>query len=229
MNETLQETTHFKWRILQMKNTYPSRETAEEELRKAGQINPGPWIEHSINTGIAAKLIAENCDLLNPEKAYTLGVLHDIGRRIGIVSQRHIISGYTYCMERGWSDVAKICMTHSFMVQNIASEVGEIDISESEYAFIKKYLESVTYDDYDRLLQLCDGLAMADGFCLLEKRLIDVHRRYGTNEYTVSRWNAVFDIKEYFETRMGCSIYDILPNVKETTFGNTPLWKPPVK
>jgi len=38
--------------------------------------------------------------------------------------------------------------------------------------------------------------------------------------------NATFDIKEYFENKIGCSIYDILPKVKETTFIDVPLWKP---
>jgi hypothetical protein len=32
-----------------------------------------------------------------------------------------------------------------------------------------------------------------------------------------------------FEQQMNCSIYDILPNVKETTFIEVPIWKPPVK
>lgn len=123
---------------------------------------------------------------------------------------------------------AKICMTHSFMVQNIKADVGEWDASDKDYEFMKQYIENVTYDDYDKLMQLCDSLAMATGFCLLEKRFVDVHRRYGVGQYTVARWNAVFEIKDYFEKWLGCSIYDVLPGVKETTFMNTPLWKPPV-
>lgn len=35
-------------------------------------------------------------------------------------------------------------------------------------------------------------------------------RRYGTFSFTVERWNATFEIKEYFEQQMNCSIYDIL-------------------
>ena len=94
---------------------------------------------------------------------------------------------------------------------------------------MKHYIETAVYDDYDRLLQLCDGLALAQGFCLLEKRLIDIHRRYGVNEYTVQRWNVLFEIKEDFEARMGCSLYDVLPKVEEITFTNIPLYKPLVK
>ncbi|MDF2941760.1 MAG: metal dependent phosphohydrolase [Herbinix sp.] len=208
---------------------YPNTEIAEIELRIAGELNPGPWIEHSINTGLAAKYIASKCDNLDPEKAYILGVLHDIGRRVGIVSQRHIIEGYNYCMGKGWEEAARICMTHSFMVQNVKADVGEWDVSDDDYAFINQYIETITYDDYDRLMQLCDSLATANGFCLLEKRFVDVHRRYGVNEYTIARWNAVFDIKEFFENKMGCSVYEVLPNVKETSFIDVPLWKAPPK
>ena len=30
---------------------------------------------------------------------------------------------------------------------------------------------NAVYDDYDRLVQLCDALAMPSGFCLLERDL----------------------------------------------------------
>lgn len=207
---------------------YPDIQEAEYELKLAGELNPGPWVEHSKNTGLAAKYIAEKSGL-NPEKAYVLGLLHDIGRRVGFVSQRHIIEGYRYCMMKGWEDAARICMTHSYMLPNIKADVGQYDVSEQDYDFMKHYIETAVYDDYDRLLQLCDGLALAQGFCLLEKRLIDIHRRYGVNEYTVQRWNVLFEIKEDFEARMGCSLYDVLPKVEEITFTNIPLYKPLVK
>jgi len=210
-----------------MCNKYPDKEVAEHEIRIAGQLNPGPWTSHSLYAGLAAMYIAKKCEGLDPEKAYILGVLHDIGRRVGIVSQRHIIEGYKYCMLNQWDDVARICITHAFLLQNIESDVGEWDITDDDYAFLKHYIETNTYNDYDKLIQLCDALAMPNGFCLLEKRFVDVHRRYGVNEYSVEIWNTFFHIKEYFEKWMGCSIYDVLPNVKETTFMDIPLWKPP--
>ena len=36
----------------------PTREEAEKELHIAGELNPGPWVKHSINVGIAARNIA---------------------------------------------------------------------------------------------------------------------------------------------------------------------------
>ena len=94
---------------------------------------------------------------------------------------------------------------------------------------MRSTLDQIQYDDYDKLIILCDSLATAQGFCMLEKRFVDTARRYGTFPFTTNRWNNTFEIKEYFEKIIGCSIYDLLPNVKETTFIDTPLWKPPIK
>lgn len=41
---------------------------------------------HSVNTGIAARSIADKIKGLDSEKAYILGILHDIGRRVGVVT-----------------------------------------------------------------------------------------------------------------------------------------------
>ncbi|MBU3182789.1 HD domain-containing protein [Clostridium psychrophilum] len=208
---------------------FPNREMAEKELEIAGQLNQGPWEEHSINVGLAAQMIAEKCRNLDPDKAYVLGLLHDIGRRYGVSSRRHGIDGYKFVLEKHWDKVGRICLTHSFPIPDFDKEIGKNDMSDEESEFVRKYIEDITYDDYDKLLIVCDSLADAQGFCMLEKRFVNTTRRYGTFPFTVERWNATFKMKEYFEQQMNCSIYDILPNVKETTFIDAPLWKPPVK
>jgi len=206
---------------------FPNKEIAEEELKIAGQLNQGPWTEHSINVGLAAQMIAERCSNLNSQKAYVLGILHDIGRRYGVSARRHGIDGYNFVMERGWDEVGRICLTHSFPVPDFDKEIGRNDMSDEESKFVRQYLKNITYDDYDKLLIVCDSLADAQGFCMIEKRFVNTTRRYGTFSFTVERWNETFEMKEYFEKQMGCSIYDVLPNIKETTFKDAPLWKPP--
>lgn len=39
---------------------------------------------------------------------------------------------------------------------------------------MEHFVKNAVYDDYDRLVQLCDSLALPSGFCLLEKRFVDV-------------------------------------------------------
>lgn len=208
---------------------FPNKEIAEEELKIAGKLNQGPWEKHSINVGLAAQMIAERCVNLNSEKAYVLGLLHDIGRRCGVSARRHGIDGYDFVMERGWDEVGRICLTHSFPVPDFDKEIGRNDMDDKESEFVRQYLKNITYDDYDKLMIVCDALADDQGFCMLEKRFVNTTRRYGTFSFTVERWNATFEMKEYFEQQMGYSIYDVLPNIKETTFKDVPLWKPPVK
>lgn len=193
-------------------------QTAEAELERAGKLNPGKWIEHSRFAALACKNIASRCDDMSAEKAYCFGLLHDIGRYAGISSEKHLIDGYRFCMERGWEKAAQICISHAFMIQDIETSISTFDVSEEDYRFMDEFIKNAVYDDYDRLVQLCDSLALPSGFCLLEKRFVDVALRYGTPPVTVERWKKVLEIKEAFERKTGCPIYELLPGVVENTF-----------
>lgn len=195
-----------------------NRENAEKALEMAGRSNPGPWTAHSKYVAMACKNIADKCPELSAEKAYLYGLLHDIGRYPGLTSERHLLDGYRYCTERGWTKAAQICISHAFIIQDIHTSIGVFDMSEEEYQFMKQFISQAVYDDYDGLVQLCDSLALPSGFCLLEKRLVDVTLRYGVHEATIPRWKKVFAIKQMFEEKMGFSIYDVLPGVVENTF-----------
>lgn len=72
---------------------------------------------------------------------------------------------------------------------------------------------------------LCDAVSLANGYCLMEKRLVDVALRRGTNSYSVARWRVFFDIQQEIEAAIGRSIYQVLPGVVETTFGCCPSVK----
>lgn len=191
---------------------------AEKALEQAHGSNPGPWADHSRYVALACRNIAERCPHLDADIAYIYGLLHDIGRHAGITSERHLIDGYRYCMERGWDKAAQICISHAFMVQDISSSIGVFDMPPEDKAFMAEFVKSAVYDDYDYLVQLCDALALPTGFCLLEKRFVDVAIRYGTHPATVDRWKAVLNIKKHFEEIIGCSIYNLLPGVVENSF-----------
>jgi len=196
----------------------PSIEETKGLLSEAETLNPGPWVNHSIFTADAAQKIASCHKELDPEVAYILGYLHDIGRRNGISHMRHIIDGYNFLSQKGYEDCARICLTHSFPLKNLDSYSGNKDCNPEEFDFIKDYIARVNYFEYDELIQLCDALTTPKGFCLLEKRLVDVALRYGVNDLTILKWEATFEIKRKFEDAIGRSIYDLLPGVEETTF-----------
>ena len=195
-----------------------NRFVAEQALKSAHEANPGPWADHARYVARACENIANCCPHLNPEEAYLYGLLHDIGRHAGVTSERHLLDGYRFCMARGWDKAAQICISHAFMVKDISTSIGVFDMPREDKAFMDRFVREAVYDDYDRLVQLCDALALPTGFCLLEKRFVDVALRYGCHEVMVDRWRAVLEIKDHFEKIMGCSIYDVLPGVIENSF-----------
>lgn len=196
---------------------YPDRNTALAELEQAGQLNPGPWTAHSLNVARAAQAIASACGM-DSEKAFICGLLHDIGRREGIHGMRHIIDGYNYAMSRGWDEAARICLTHSFALQDVNTVFGKRDCTPEEEEFVDRFLRGIEYDDYDRLIILCDALGDAEGTCILEKRLVDVARRYGVHDFTLARWDRYFEYKEYFESKIGQSVYRLLPGIEACVY-----------
>lgn len=197
----------------------PTRYEAEALLAEGARRNPGPWVDHSHNVALAAQAIAEHISGMNAGAAYILGLLHDIGRQEGWTNMRHVLDGYRFMDNVGHTDSARICLTHSFAIQHVHAHAGQWDCTEEEVQFLADRLAQVTYTDFDRLIQLCDALALPSGFCLLEKRLVDVALRHGINEYTLPRWKATFDLQAYFDELIGRSIYAVLPGVIENTFG----------
>ena len=190
----------------------PTREFAEKLLKDAEASNPGPWGNHSRVAAHCAEKIALACGGLDADKAYILGLLHDIGRKFGIKNLGHVLDGYNYMTELGFDEVAKICLTHSFHNKTISEFIGVIETSKEETSFIEEKLAESCYDEYDRLIQLCDALAGAEGVLDVEERMADVKRRYGS--YPQSKWDSNLALKAYFEEKAGDSIYVIVE--KET-------------
>jgi hypothetical protein len=196
----------------------PSIETAERLLNEGERMNPGPWVQHSRYVASAARLISNELPDLDGNTAYVLGLLHDIGRREGVSDMHHILDGYRFLEAQGYSDAARICLTHSYPIPVARSFSGVWDVTPEELQFVQDYLDGIEYTPSDHLIQLCDALALPTGFCLVEKRLMDVALRRGVNEYSVTRWKAYLQIQRDFEAQLGRSIYSLLPGCVENTF-----------
>ena len=139
----------------------PTREEALKLIRDGLLFNPGPWGEHCLTAAHCAEKIASACGDMDVEKAYILGLLHDIGRKF--------------------------------------------DVTDEELTIIKTELAKTIYDEYDRLIQLCDCLAGAEGVLDIENRMNGVKKRYGF--YPQDKWNSNMNLKQYFEGKMNKDIY----------------------
>ena len=190
-----------------MMKGYPGREEAQRLLRAAEDCNPGPWGDHSRVAARCAERIAAAAGL-DPEKAYVLGLLHDIGRRFGKGHLAHVYDGWRYMTELGYHTAARICLTHSFVRPDLDTYIGNRDITPEAQEELRSRLAGLQFDDYDRLIQLCDCLAAAEGVVDIEERMADVKRRYG--DYPQEKWDANLALKAYFEEKIGMDIYEVV-------------------
>jgi hypothetical protein len=190
----------------------PAREEADKLLEWAEKQNPGPWTGHCRTAGRTAEAIARKCGL-DAGRAYVSGLLHDIGYysyRSGEGEKDHIFAGYDLMMEKGHGDAAKICLSHSFPCSNVKEFASSwIKCDENEMEFLSSFLGGSIYDDYDKLIQLCDALCWPQGVVILEKRLVEVAMRKGFGEFTLQKWGKWFSLKDYFDELCGANIYSL--------------------
>lgn len=195
-----------------MNDKFPSREEADLILSEAESLNPGLWVAHSRNVARCAEMIASHCNL-NPEKAYVLGLLHDVGRRAGIGQLKHVYFGWKHMNELGYPAVAKVCLTHSYNTHRFEDDMAKLDVDPEQVEEVKAALAGYEYDDYDRLIQLCDSIATAEGVVDVTERMTDVKTRYGS--YPQPKWDKNIELLEYFQRKTGRGIYGLCGREKK--------------
>jgi len=197
----------------------PSRADAEAILLWAYGQNPGPWADHCRVVARIAMTIAKESGL-DTNRAYVSGLLHDIGRYEGVMGLRHIYAGYEMMIRKGYDLIAEICLSHSFPYQDIgAYSGGDLDCSPEELHVIKSFLSTTAYNEYDKLIQLGDAMGMAEGVCLIDVRILNVVRRYGFNDFTLRKWEAIFSLKCHFDNLCRKNIYDLFyDEIREVSF-----------
>lgn len=68
----------------------------------------------------------------------------------------HTIDGYNYMMSLNQKEIARICLKHSYPIQDVNTFFGKFDCTEEQKVFLSRFINNTVYDDYDRLIQLCD-------------------------------------------------------------------------
>ena len=108
-----------------MMRGYPDITEAERLLKEAESYNPGPWGDHSRVAAHCAEEIARACRDMDADKAYVLGLLHDIGRAdqlknpILCHAQVGAEKAYAYLISHGFAEdfaqrVRSCIRTHRF-------------------------------------------------------------------------------------------------------------------
>ncbi len=170
------------------------------------------YVSHSVYVSELAGMIAERMGL-DPEYAAVLGMLHDIGRKVD--PGNHMYAGYKFLKENGYPEYAFICLTHSFLNNDIECICGELLSPQSEgYAEVKDFVEKCEYTDYDRIIQTCDLLCLHSGGTTLEERIADIESRKGTHSKSQYHRRAAAAQKDYIEQKAGCGIYSLYKYLK---------------
>ena len=170
------------------------------------------YIVHTTGVADSARKIAEKTPYLNADKAYVLGLLHDYGKKYDerASGKFHVQIGYEELLAMGYSDSARICLTHSFPVVNF-NDKDYSSYRPEWLAWAHQALQNVKYDDYDRLIQLCDLFFEGMSKVGFEERFAGIARRYGLcfEQTAVMRECAVKN-KAYFDGLCGTDIYQLL-------------------
>ena len=111
----------------------------------------------------------------------------------------------------------RVYLTHSFPLPAREAYIGAADATEADKELLADILRT-PMDDYDRLIQLCDSITWGRGVCLLEKRIVDVMRRYPDTPMRPAAIEARFSILDDFAAQMGHPVYELFPEAAKSTF-----------
>ncbi len=170
------------------------------------------WIRHCLYVGMAAERIAQKLNI-DSDWAKALGYVHDIGRRIDHFN--HPLEGYKYMCAKGYVDEARVCLTHSFIDNDISLTAGGGPKRRETYDFINDYLEKHPYDIYDNIIQMCDLFCSENGFTTVEHRLLDITERKGAYPNSYEHYQKMLELQNRLEQKMHCSLYDLFPEIGE--------------
>ncbi len=169
------------------------------------------WILHCIHVGIAAGRIAKRLNL-DVDHAIALGYIHDIGRRIS--HPNHPIEGYHYMNSKEYVVESGICLTHSFINNDITMTAGTGPYGDVAL-FLENYLSTHPATVYDNIIQLCDLFCEWYGYSTIEKRMLDITRRKGVSEHSKFHFLLALQLQREIESQMRCSLQELFPEIPE--------------
>lgn len=169
-----------------------------------------PLKVHGMMVASAAYLIASQTTDLDPQKAYIMGLLHDFGRQAPDKEFFHGLRGYLLMKEMGYDQQARICLTHTFLINSFTVEDYPSYPKENIIQTIA-ILNDIVFDDYDRLIQLSDMLVFGCGFATIKERMNYLHRRYQLPASLLRKqYRHCLLLKNYFDHKCNKNIYTLL-------------------
>lgn len=194
--------------------------------------NASSFISHSIYEAILAKELAHFLKA-NETFAFNYGLLHDYGRKYTHKFD-HVIVGFEKLHDMGLDDLAKSCLSHSFINggrycnNEKANDDFYVDANgfehysyEEEFDDLVEVLLTSSYSIYDQIINIADLMATSKGIVSPKERVDDIATRRGDVDnmpnrkyFLASFTNLLID----FLKKMGIEL-----NIKKSDYINDSL------
>ncbi|MBR1479496.1 MAG: HDOD domain-containing protein [Alphaproteobacteria bacterium] len=170
--------------------------------------------DHSHTVARAAKVIAAQTSVLDPELAYLYGLMHDVGKfhLPPRESYKHPRVGYEL-LKSPHSDIAAICISHPFPDFDARHHILQYcKNDEVEAAEVQKILQTVEENTYVELIQFCDKVSTIDGYISIEEKLKWYNETYGISlqELNAEYIKPLLHIKKKLEKLTNRDVYELL-------------------
>ncbi|MDR2667104.1 MAG: HD domain-containing protein [Holosporales bacterium] len=169
---------------------------------------------HSKTVAAAARIVAKKSQM-EWGRAYTYGLMHDIGKFYVPNSRayKHPRVGYEILKDTH-RDIAEICVTHSFPnIKSFDHIINYCKNDKKEASKILSILETIHLNDYMELIQLCDKVSGLDSYTSIEAKLKWYTETNQINEndiVTVLYRKKLESIKSKFDSLAGTNVYKLL-------------------
>lgn len=194
----------------------PNKDRIISYLDEAYEKNPGDWIIHLWTIGKTAYNMAGELGL-DKDIAFACGALHDIGKMTGAKDAAHFYQGYKILRSDSYFFPARIALSHSFQIKNVDAYVGDWNIDADKKEFVADFLENTSYNDYDLLIQLLDGLIKTE-YLGIDERAKGVRQNHGDNPYFDQRIKKLYELEDYFQNKLQNPIKSYLPKPRYYKF-----------
>lgn len=162
--------------------------------------NLGPWVTRSKIIGKSAKIIGKELGL-DEDIAFACGSLFDIGKKEKKKGLENNLRSFHILRNESYFFPAKIAISHSFILKDINSYLGEMNLKEKDIITIKNLLLSYSYTDYDKLIQVLDN-SITDNYLGIEKKQEILKEKYGKIPFEDERLKKLIEYEKYFENKL---------------------------
>lgn len=189
---------------------------------------------HIFNVAKIAEFIAKQTlsspHPLDPDTAYILGLIHDIGRIKDETKTKvpHGLEGFHFLIKSGLKELAPISLTHNFISKEIKQEDFPV-YNPKQIREVQNHLSAIEYNDYDRLIQLADLFSRGDEILSIQERINKNKEFYHT---ALSFEPQIFSLRNHFNQKYNINIerlVDVLfEGYKRQKKGLSPYTQAPV-